>query len=451
MSRKAWRLRRRELLRALAGAAALPAWGAGSAMAEPAMITRPIPSSGEAMPVIGLGTWPVFDVGASEEARRPLREVVQRLVDGGGRMIDTSPMYGKSEGVVGDIVAELGYRDKTFLATKVWISGRDQGIAQMARSASLLKSPVIDLMQIHNLVDWRTQLATMRDMKAKGQLRYIGITHYTTGALPELARILDSEDGIDFVQCGYSLATREPETRLLPVCATRGIAVIVNQPFEQGDLFRQVRGKPLPDWAADFDCASWAQLFLKYLLGDPAVTVLIPATNKPAHMEDNLRAGFGRLPDARQREQIRRWWDLVVVTMSSRRHGFAGTVIGEAMADTAANSASTSALPMPRVMNTRRERRSSSGQASSSTGRCAVCCTAWTTTGPFAPATATMPLTRSRSRPRNAVSTAIACSKTGQASGWSKKIAKLSMPWLWACAWSCSGMRAGRSSRSSSR
>jgi diketogulonate reductase-like aldo/keto reductase len=279
-----------------------------TAMVEPPMVTRPIPSTGEAMPVIGLGTWPVFDVGTDEASRRPLREVVQRLVAGGGTMIDTSPMYGKSEGVTGDIVAELNIRQKTFLATKVWISGRERGIEQMARSASLLKSPVIDLMQIHNLVDWRTQLATMRDMKAKGTLRYIGITHYTTGALPELARIIESENGIDFVQCGYSLATREPETLLLPVCATRGVAVIVNQPFEQGRLFRATRGKPLPEWSAEFDCASWAQLFLKYLLGDPAVTVVIPATNKPDHLADNLKAGYGRLPDAKQRERIRQVW-----------------------------------------------------------------------------------------------------------------------------------------------
>jgi diketogulonate reductase-like aldo/keto reductase len=272
------------------------------------MITRAIPSTGEALPVIGLGTWPMFDVGADEASRQPLREVVTRLVDAGGAMIDTSPMYGRSEGVVGDIVTGLGLRGRVFLATKVWISGRQQGAAQMARSSALLKSPVVDLMQVHNLVDWRTQLATMRDMKAKGALRYIGITHYTSGALAELARILESEDGIDFVQCGYSLATREPETRLLPVCADRRIAVIVNQSFEQGRLFRQVRGKPLPVWAAEFDCESWAQLFLKYLLGDPAVTVVIPATDKPDHMEDNLKAGLGRLPDEKQREQVRRFW-----------------------------------------------------------------------------------------------------------------------------------------------
>jgi diketogulonate reductase-like aldo/keto reductase len=300
---------RRELLRGLVAAATLPAWRISSAMAEPVMVTRPIPSTGEAMPVVGLGTWPIFDVGTDEAARRPLRDVVKTLVAGGGKMIDTSPMYGRSEGVVGDLVAELGVRDKVFLATKVWISGRDQGIAQMQRSAQLLKSPVIDLMQIHNLVDWRTQLANMRDMRAKGQLRYIGITHYTTGALPELARILESENGIDFVQCGYSLETREPETRLLPTAAQRGVAVIVNQPFEQGDLFRKTRGKALPEWAAAFDCTSWAQLFLKYLLGDPAVTAVIPATDKPDHMADNLKAGYGRMPDAKQREQIRQYWD----------------------------------------------------------------------------------------------------------------------------------------------
>jgi diketogulonate reductase-like aldo/keto reductase len=273
------------------------------------MIARAIPSTGEAMPVIGLGTWPVFDVGADDASRRPLREVVRRLVDGGGRMLDTSPMYGRSEGVTGDIVAELRLRDSMFLATKVWISGREQGIAQMARSASLLQSPVIDLMQIHNLVDWRTQLATMRRMKAEGRLRHIGITHYTVGALAELARILEAEGGIDFVQLGYSLATRAPETRLLPVAAARGVAVIVNQPLERGDLFRRVRGKALPEWAGEFDCTSWAQLFLKYLLGDPAVTVLIPATDKPDHMADNIEAGFGRLPDAGQRERIRNMWD----------------------------------------------------------------------------------------------------------------------------------------------
>lgn len=273
------------------------------------MLTKPIPSTGEQIPVVGLGTWPVFDVGTDEASRRPLREVLRLLVDAGSTMINTSPMYGRSEGVTGDLVAELSYRDKVFLATKVWVSGRERGIEQMARSARLMQTPVIDLMQIHNLVDWRTHLATMRGMKADGRLRYIGITHYTTHSLGELARILDTEDGIDFVQCGYSLATRVAEQRLFPVCTARGVAVIVNQPLERGTLFGAVRGKTLPEWAAEFDCASWAELFLKYLIAEPAVTVVIPATNKPDHMADNLKAGFGRLPDQHQREQIRRWWD----------------------------------------------------------------------------------------------------------------------------------------------
>jgi diketogulonate reductase-like aldo/keto reductase len=278
-------------------------------MANAAMITRPIPSSGEAMPVIGLGTWQVFDVGPDERARQQPRTVLRTLAAGGGRLIDSSPMYGRAEGVTGDLVAELGLRPRVFLATKVWTSGRDQGIAQMRRSAELLKSPVLDLIQIHNLVDWRTHLATLRQMKAEGRVRYIGITHYTTGSLTELARILDSEPGIDFVQCGYSLATRDAETRLFPTAAARRVAVIVNQPFETGGMFRQVRGRPLPEWAAEFDCTSWAQLFLKYIVAEPAVTCIIPATGNSAHMQDDLKAGLGRLPDVGQRRRIREFWD----------------------------------------------------------------------------------------------------------------------------------------------
>jgi diketogulonate reductase-like aldo/keto reductase len=278
-------------------------------MAASGMITRPIPSTGEAMPVIGLGTWQAFDVGDNAAARAPLREVLRELVDAGGRMIDSSPMYGSAETVVGDLVAEMGLRPRVFLATKVWTSGKEAGIAQMRRSAERMKSPVLDLIQIHNLLDWRAHLATLRDMKAKGQVRYIGITHYTTGSLAELARILESEAGIDFVQFGHSLATRDAETKLLPVAAKRGVATIVNQPFETGEMFRRVRGKKVPDWAAEFDCTSWAQLFLKYILAEPAVTVVIPATANPAHMEDDLKAGLGRLPDAQQRQKIRRLWD----------------------------------------------------------------------------------------------------------------------------------------------
>ena len=273
------------------------------------MMTRPIPSTGEAMPVIGLGTWRAFDVGSDETGRRPLRQVLQRLLDDGGRIIDTSPMYGRAEAVTGDLLDESGARPRSFLATKVWTTGRERGIEQMRRSAQLLRTAVIDLMQIHNLVDWRTHLASLRRMKEEGRVRYIGITHYTTDALPELARILVTEPGIDFVQLGYSLATREPETELLPAAAAHGIAVIINQPFEQGGLFRRMRGRILPDWAREIDCTSWAQLFLKYILAEPAVTCVIPATNNPEHMKDDLGAGFGRLPDPRQCQQIRELWD----------------------------------------------------------------------------------------------------------------------------------------------
>jgi diketogulonate reductase-like aldo/keto reductase len=273
------------------------------------MLTRPIPSTGEAVPVVGLGTWQAFDVGADPAARQPSREVLRALLDAGGQVIDSSPMYGRAEAVTGDLLAELSARPRAFLATKVWTAGHERGIEQMRRSAQLLRAEVIDLMQIHNLVDWRTQLASLRRMKTEGRIRYIGITHYTTSALPELARILVGEPGIDFVQLAYSLATRAAETELLPTAAARGVAVIVNRPLEQGDLFRRVRGRALPDWARDFDCASWAQLFLKYILAEPAVTCVIPATNNPGHMKDNLAAGFGRLPDPRERLQIRQLWD----------------------------------------------------------------------------------------------------------------------------------------------
>jgi diketogulonate reductase-like aldo/keto reductase len=278
-------------------------------MPAAAMLTRQIPSTGEAIPVIGLGTWRAFDVGTDEATRWPLREALRLFLDTGGRVIDSSPMYGRAEGVVGDLLAELPGHKRPFLATKVWTTGRERGIEQMRHSAQLLQTEVIDLMQIHNLVDWRTHLASLRRMKDDGHIRYIGITHYTTGALPELARILASEPAIDFVQLGYSLATRAAESEVLPVAASHGIAVIANQPLERGDLFRRVRGRPLPDWACQFDCSSWAQLFLKYILAEPAVTCVIPATGSPDHLKDNLAARFGRLPDPRQRQLIRELWD----------------------------------------------------------------------------------------------------------------------------------------------
>lgn len=278
-------------------------------MSAATMITRPIPSTGEPLPVVGLGTWRAFDVGSGETGRQPLRNVLQRLLDGGGRIIDTSPMYGRAEAVTGDLLAESGARPRSFLATKVWTTGRERGIEQMRRSAQLLRTEVIDLMQIHNLVDWRTHLATLRRMKEEGKVRYVGITHYTSGALPELARILRTEPGIDFVQLGYSVAARAAETELLPTARESGAAVIANQPLERGDLLRRVRGRPLPEWAHEFGATSWAQLFLKYILAEPAVTCVIPATGDPDHMKDNLAAGFGTLPDAQQRRRIREAWE----------------------------------------------------------------------------------------------------------------------------------------------
>jgi diketogulonate reductase-like aldo/keto reductase len=303
---------RRDVLQALAATAATSALPCATRAQSPPeskpMLIRPIPSSGEPMPVIGLGTYQVFDVGRNQAAKPPLREVLNLLFAAGGRMIDSSPMYGSAEAVTGELLAEMKARDKAFLATKVWTSGKDKGIAQIRQSASLLRSEVIDLMQIHNLLDWKIHLATLRQLKEQGRIRYLGITHYTTGSLPALADIIAHEQ-IDFVQLGYSIETREPEAKLLKLCIDRKTAVIVNQPFEQGALFRKVRGKPLPEWAAAFDCTSWAQFFLKYLTGHPAITCVIPATAQPDHMTDDLQAGVGRQPDAKQRQQMAAFWD----------------------------------------------------------------------------------------------------------------------------------------------
>jgi diketogulonate reductase-like aldo/keto reductase len=272
------------------------------------MLARPIPKTGEMMPILGVGTWQTFDTGPEKDARKPLRLVLEALFAAGGKMIDSSPMYGRAEGVVGDLIAGIGARDKAFLATKVWTTGRDRGIQQMRRSAELFRSPVIDLMQIHNLVDWETHLPTLQRMKGEGQIRYIGITHYTVDSLAALAQIIARET-IDFVQLGYSMETRAAESRLLPVAAERGVAVIVNQPFEEGGLLRKSRGRRLPEWAAELDCASWPQFFLKFILGHPAVTCVIPGTSRPEHMRDNARAGFGPLPDEGQRQKMAEYWD----------------------------------------------------------------------------------------------------------------------------------------------
>ena len=267
------------------------------------MLTRTIPSSGEKLPVIGLGTWQAFDVDLTSDNRRQLGDVLSLFVKLGGRVIDTSPMYGHAEEVIGELTAALGIQDKLFLATKVWTRGRKNGIKSMERSMALLRAKRIDLMQVHNLVDVQTQLATLREWKSQGRIRYLGITHYEAGAFADVEKIMRSEK-LDFVQINYSLMEREAEERLLPLAQERGVAVIVNRPFGGGDLFSRTRAKPLPDWAAEFDCHSWAQFFLKWIVANPGVTCAIPATNKPPHLEDNMMGGIGRLPDSKMRQRM---------------------------------------------------------------------------------------------------------------------------------------------------
>lgn len=268
-----------------------------------AIITRPIPRSGEALPVVGLGTWQTFDVGPNAPERAELKEVLRRLVELGARVVDSSPMYGAAERVVGDLAADLGLHSKLFIATKVWTSGREAGIRQMENSFRLLRTERIDLVQVHNLLDLATHTKTLREWKKAGRIRYLGITHYHEGAHRDLERLVKTRD-YDFVQFNYSMSEREAEDRLLPACADSGTAVLINRPFAQASLFGRVKGKPLPQWAAEFDCTSWAQFFLKYLLGHPAVTCVIPGTRRTTHLEDNLKSGIGRLPDAALRKRM---------------------------------------------------------------------------------------------------------------------------------------------------
>jgi len=267
------------------------------------MQTRRIPSSGEMLPVIGCGTWRGFDVGGDAAERARLAEVLHVLFEAGGRAIDTSPMYGAAEEVTGDLLTAMKVREAPFIATKVWTRGKQAGLAQMQRSMQLLRTERLDLMQIHNLVDWRMHLATLRAWQAEGRIRYLGITHYTTSAYEELEAVMRAE-AVDFVQLNYALDDRTAERRLLPLAAERGIAVLVNQPFGGGGLLRSLLGRALPDWAAEIGCVSWAQLLLKFVLGHPAVTCAIPGTGRPDHMRDNARAGFGAIADAAMRARM---------------------------------------------------------------------------------------------------------------------------------------------------
>jgi len=296
-------MNRRELLSGGVGmmtAAALSARVRANPADAP--ILRRIPSSGEEIPVIGLGTSGPFEVGEAADARAPLREVLEALFAAGSRLIDTSPMYSTAETVLGDLLTPEMHA-RAFLATKVWTRGERSGIEQMTHSAQALKTARLDLIQVHNLLDLDTQLRTLYAWKDAGKVRYVGVTHYTVSAHAELARVLERHK-LDFVQFNYSPVTRAAEQRLLPLAIERGVAVLVNRPFEDGELFTAVRGKTLPPWAAEVDAASWGQLALKFIASHPAVTCIIPATGKVAHLKDNLGGGRGRLPDARQREAI---------------------------------------------------------------------------------------------------------------------------------------------------
>ena len=270
-------------------------------------VTRKIPSTGEDLPAIGLGTWQTFDVGNDKDARDQLREVLRSFA-GAGKLIDSSPMYGSSESVAGDLIAELGLRDRLFIATKVWTSGREEGIQQMETSFKRLRAERMDLMQVHNLVDVATHTETLKQWKAKGRVRHIGITHYTASAYAEVERWLKT-GAYEFLQINYSLGERDAEKRLLPQAKEKNVAVIINRPFAEGALFRRTKGKPLPPWAAELGIASWAQYFLKWIVSHPAVTCAIPGTGKPEHMRDNLAAARAPLPDAAARKRMMEYFD----------------------------------------------------------------------------------------------------------------------------------------------
>jgi aryl-alcohol dehydrogenase-like predicted oxidoreductase len=271
------------------------------------LLMRRIPSTGETLPAIGLGTSGPFEVGADKAARAPLREVLQAFFGAGATLIDTSPMYSTAEAVLGDLLTGE-QQARSFIATKVWTpnsggAAEQKGIEQMQRSTSLLKHRRVELMQVHNLVDLDVHLKTLRRWKAEGRIKYIGVTHYTTSSYPDLIAIIEREKP-DFVQFNYSVAKREAEKKLLPLCADRGVAVLINRAFEDGDLFTRVKDRPVPPWAMEFGAKTWAQIFLKYVLANPAVTCVIPATGKVRNLMDNLGAGTGPLPDAKHRAQI---------------------------------------------------------------------------------------------------------------------------------------------------
>ncbi len=299
---------RRQFLQWLAGLGAVAALGPGFAAPQQSAIKKAIPASGEKIPVIGMGSWLTFDVGDNEAARATRVQVLQAFFDRGGALIDSSPMYGSSQEVIGHSLRQIKNKGALFAATKVWIYGQWLGIKQMEAARELWDVARFDLMQIHNMLDWKAHLETLKAWKAEGRIRHIGITTSHGRRHQDLERALAKEP-FDFVQFTYNLVDRDVEQRLLPLAAERGIAVIVNRPFDGGTLFEPVRGKPLPAWAAEFDCSNWAQYFLKFIVSHPAVTCAIPATSRVAHMHENMGAGFGRLPDAGTRQRMRAYYE----------------------------------------------------------------------------------------------------------------------------------------------
>ncbi|MFW5924872.1 MAG: aldo/keto reductase [Myxococcota bacterium] len=305
-------LTRRAFLELSAAAGALGVLGpAGSLAAKDDLIRRAIPSSGQRIPAIGLGTARTFDVSPDDAAAmKPLRGVMKRFFEGGGRLVDSSPMYGRAEAVVGRLAGDLGIADDLFMATKVWTPGRDAarkaGVVQMKRSRQLMGGGRLELLQVHNLVDLETHMKTLRRWREEGRVRYIGVTHSRTSSHDALTRIVERAP-IDFVQLNYNIAERNAEKRLLPAAADNDVAVLVNEPFEKGELFGRTRGVELPGWAKEIGVTSWAQFFLKFIVGHPAVTCAIPATSDPEHAEDNIGACRGALPDTRQRQRMVRY------------------------------------------------------------------------------------------------------------------------------------------------
>jgi len=313
-------IKRRHVLQLGAGLLAYPALQAGAAQPDAPppptvagsatagklpLIQRPIPSTGELLPVMGMGTSRTFDTEGDPESLATLSEVMRIFFEKGGKVIDSSPMYGNAESRVGDVLRAMTTQPPVFAATKVWTSGEQRGIEQMEESARRMHVKVFDLIAVHNLKDWKTHLATLKRWKAQGKVRYIGITTSHGRDHDALMDIMRSEP-LDFVQFSYNIEDREVEQSLLPLSQERGIATMINRPFQQGAIFGKSRGHELPALAADIDCTSWAQFFLKFILGHPAVTCIIPATEKTAHMTDNMQANFGRVPDAAQRAEMLR-------------------------------------------------------------------------------------------------------------------------------------------------